>query len=152
MIAKNKNKQTNQTKTKTKTKLKHWHDVLIIWTRELKLTYFSLSVLNNTEMLSQWWTILRVSIIIKQEYRTCFFHFSTIDLWACSNSCLWSQWSRPNISSSVVPFSSCLQSFPASGAFPRSQFFASGGQSIGASDSASDLPMNIQDWFPLGLT
>ena len=57
---------------------------------------------------------------------------------------------HPTISSSVVPFSSCLQSFPASGSFPLSQFFVSGGQSIGA--SASVLPVNIQDWFPLGLT
>ena len=57
-----------------------------------------------------------------------------------------------NISSSVIPFSSCLQSFPASGSFPMSQFFASGGQSIGVSAPASVLPMNIQDWFPLGWT
>ena len=70
---------------------------------------------------------------------------------ACSNSCPSSQWCHPTISSSVVPFSSCLQSFPASGSFLRSQFFASGGQNIGASASASVLPMN-QDWFPLGLT
>ena len=72
-----------------------------------------------------------------------------------SNSCPLSQWCHPTISSSVIPFSSCLQSFPASGSFPVSQkawFFASGGQSIGASASASVLPMNIQDWFPLGLT
>ena len=62
---------------------------------------------------------------------------------ACSNSCPSSQWCHPTISSSVVPFSSCLQSFPASGSFPMSQFFASGGQSIGASASASVLPMNI---------
>ena len=68
----------------------------------------------------------------------------------CSNSRPLSQWWYPTISSSVVPFSSCLQSFPASGSFPISQFFASGGQSIGA--SASILPMYIQDWFPLGLT
>ena len=67
---------------------------------------------------------------------------------AYSNSCLLSRWYHPTISSSVVPFSSCLQSFPASGSFPMSQFFASGGQSIGASASASVLPMNIQDWFP----
>ena len=67
-----------------------------------------------------------------------------------SNSCPWSQWCHPTISSSVVPFSSHLKSFPASGSFPMSQFFASGGQSIGA--LASVLPMNIQDWFPLGLT
>ena len=67
-----------------------------------------------------------------------------------SNSCPLSPWWHPTISSSVVPFSSCLQSFPASGSFPLSQFFVSGGQSIGA--SASVLPVNIQDWFPLGLT
>ena len=59
---------------------------------------------------------------------------------------------HPTISSSVIPFSSRLQSFPASGSLPMSQFFASGGQNIGASASASDLPMNIQDWFPLGWT
>ena len=69
-----------------------------------------------------------------------------------SNSCPLSQWCHPTISSSVVPFSSCRQSFLASGSFLRSHFFASGGQSIGASASASVLPINIQDWFPLGLT
>ena len=71
---------------------------------------------------------------------------------ASSNSCPSSRWCHPTISSSVVPFSSCLQSCPASGSFQMSQFFASGGQSIGASASASVLPMNIQDWFPLGQT
>ena len=71
---------------------------------------------------------------------------------ACSNSCPSSWWCHPTTSSSVIPFSSCLQSFPASGSFPMSQFFASGGQSTGVSASASVLPMNIQDWFPLGLT
>ena len=71
---------------------------------------------------------------------------------ACSNSCPLSQWCYPTISSSVVPFSSRLQSFPASRSFPVSWLFASGGQSIGASASASVLPMNIQDWFPLGWT
>ena len=67
-----------------------------------------------------------------------------------SDSCPLSQWCHPTISSSVIPFSSCLQSFPASGFFPVSQFFSSGGQSIGVSASASVLPMNIQDWVPLG--
>ena len=62
------------------------------------------------------------------------------------------QWCHPTISSSVIPLSSCLQSFPASGSFPMSQLFTSGGQSIGDSASASVLPMNIQVWFPLGLT
>jgi len=69
-----------------------------------------------------------------------------------SNSYLLRQWCQPTISCSVVPFSSCLQSFPASGSFQMSQLFTSGGQSIGASVSASVLPMNIQDWFPLGWT
>ena len=69
-----------------------------------------------------------------------------------SNSCPSSQWCRPTISSSLVPFSSCLLSFPASGSFLTNQFFTSGGQSIGVSASASVLPMNTQDWFPLGLT
>ena len=69
-----------------------------------------------------------------------------------SNSCLSSRWCHPTISFSVVSFSSCLQSFPASGSFQMSQFFASGGQSIGVSASALVLLMNIQDWFPLGWT
>ena len=71
---------------------------------------------------------------------------------ACSNSCPLSWWCHPTILFSVLPFSSCLQSFPASGSFPMNWLFASGGQSIGASTSVSVLPMNIQGWFPLGLT
>ena len=71
---------------------------------------------------------------------------------ACSNACRSSQWCHPTISSLVVPFSSCLQSCPALGSSPMSQFFASSGRSIGGSASASVLPMNIQDWFPLGVT
>ena len=69
---------------------------------------------------------------------------------ACSNSCPASWWCHPTISSSVIPFFSLLQSFPASGSFPVSQFFSSGGQSIEV--SASVLPMNIQNWFLLGWT
>ena len=69
-----------------------------------------------------------------------------------SNSCPLSRWWPPTVSSSVIPFSSCLQSFPASQSFPVSQFLSSGGPSIGVSTSASVLPMNIQDWFPLGST
>ena len=68
------------------------------------------------------------------------------------NSCASSQWCYPTISSSVVPFSSCPQSLPESGSFPMSQLFAWGGQSIGISTLAPVLPMNIQDWFPLGWT
>ena len=70
----------------------------------------------------------------------------------CSNSCPLSWWCHATISFSATLFSFCLQSFPASGSFPVSRLFTSGGQSIGASASASVLPMNIQGWFPLGLT
>ena len=77
-------------------------------------------------------------------------HYTSLTPGACSNSCSSTWWRHPTISSSVLPFSSYLQSFPASGSFPMCQFFVSGGQSIGA--SASVLPMNIQDWSPLGLT
>ena len=70
----------------------------------------------------------------------------------CSNSCSLSQWRHPTISSSAVPFSSYLQSFPTSGSFLMSWLFASGGQSIGASALASVFSMSIQGWFPLGLT
>ena len=69
-----------------------------------------------------------------------------------SNSCPLSRWCQPTISSSVIPFSSSRQSFPASGSFPMSRLFASGSQSIGVSASTSVLPMNVQDWLPLGLT
>ena len=68
------------------------------------------------------------------------------------NSCPLSQWRHPTISSSVIPFSSCSQSFPGSGSFPMSQLFPSGGQSIGVSASTSVLPMTTQDWSPLGWT
>ena len=71
---------------------------------------------------------------------------------ACSNSYPVSWWCHPAISCSVVPFSSCLKSLPASGSFPMRQFFTSCGQSIGASASVSVFPMNTRDWFPLGLT
>ena len=70
---------------------------------------------------------------------------------ACSDSCPSSLWCHPTISTSVVPFSSCLQSFPASASFPMCWLFTSSGQSIPALASASVLPMNIQGWFPLGL-
>ena len=69
-----------------------------------------------------------------------------------SNSCPLHQWCHPSVSSSVIPFSSRLQSFPASGSFPKSQLFTWGGQSIGVSAPATVLSMNIQGWFPLGWT
>ena len=71
---------------------------------------------------------------------------------ACSNSCPLSRWCHPTISSSLISFSSCLQSFQTSRYFPMSQFFVSGDKSIGVSTWASVLPMNIQDWLPIGLT
>ena len=77
---------------------------------------------------------------------------SSLSLGVCANSCLLSQWCHPTLSPSVVPFSSCLQSLPISVSFPISGLFTSGDQSIGASASAPVLLMNIQDWFPLGLT
>ena len=78
-------------------------------------------------------------------------HCPSPDPWVYSNSCALSPWCHPTISSSVVPFSN-LQSFPTSESFQMSQFFSSDGQSIRVSASASVLPMNIQDWFPLGWT
>ena len=72
--------------------------------------------------------------------------------WICSDSYPFSQWCHPAISSAVAPFFSCRHSFPASGSFSVSWLFVSGGQRIGVSTSASVLPMNIQVWFPLGLT
>ena len=77
-------------------------------------------------------------------------HCPLLSLRVCSNSWLLSRWCHPTISSSAVPYS-CPQTFPVSGPFPKSGLFTSGGQNIGASASASALPMNIQDWFPLGL-
>ena len=79
------------------------------------------------------------------------FSCPTLSPGVCSDSCPLSRWCHTTISSSIVPFSSCLQSFPASGSFSMSQFFASGGQYIRVSASASVFPMNIQGWFPLGL-
>ena len=103
-------------------------------------TFSSIQSFNHVQLFVTQWTPVHQASCAPPTPRTC------------SNSCSSSQWCYPTILSSVVPFSSCLQSFPASGSFPMSQFFASGGQSIGVSASASVLPMNIQNWFLLGLT
>ena len=104
----------------------------------LQSVQFSRSVVSDSLC---WWTA------------ACQASLSSPSPRACSNSCPLSWWCHPNILSSVIPsFSSCLLSFPASGSFPLSRLFTSGGQSLGASASASALPMNIQDWFPLGWT
>ena len=95
-------------------------------------------LLSNVQLFATPWTAARqVSLSITNS-------------WACLNSCQSNWWCHPIISSTVLPFSSCPQSFPASGSFPMSQFCASGSQHIGASASASVLL--IQDWIPLGLT
>ena len=115
-----------------------WQDYLALSLNSVSLVKFSHSVVSN----SLWPHRLQHARL------PC--HSPTPG--ACSNSCPSRWWYYPTISSSVIPFSTCLQSLPASGSFPRSQFFESGGQTIGVSASTSVLPMNIQDWLPLGLT
>ena len=104
----------------------------------LRLLLFSCSVLSNS-LLPYW---------LQHARHPC----PSPSPGACSNSCPLSRWWHPTISSSVIPFFSFLQSFPASGSFPKSLLFTSDGQSIGASASASVFSMNIQGWFPVGLT
>ena len=104
-------------------------------------------------MIGQFSSVAQSYLTLRDtmDYRTPGFpvHHQLLEL---TNSWLSSQWCHPTIASSVIPFSSCLQSFPASGSFPMSQFVASGGQSIGFSASVSILSMSIQDLFPLGWT
>ena len=102
----------------------------------------------------RWWLLFSSSVVSGPLRPHGLQHIRFPHLWlppgVCSNSYSLNQWCYLTISSSTTPFSTCLQSFPASGSFPMSQFFTSGGQSIGA--SASVLPMNTQDWLPLGWT
>ena len=104
-----------------------------------KCTYCYCSVAQACPNLVTPWTEAHQAFLPSQSPRVC------------SNSSPLSQWSHPTILSSVIPFSSCLQSFPASGSFPMSWLFTSGGQNTGSSPSASVLPMSIRGWFPLGL-
>ena len=119
-------------------------DILtIIWSFKIWIypQFSTVQLLSTVQLfVTPWTAALQTSLSLPPSPR------------ACSNSCPLNQWCHPTISSSVIPFSSCLQSFPTSGSFAVSQFFASGGQSIEASALASVLPKNIQDWFPLGLT
>ena len=120
-----------------------FNDVKII-TCPPKLSFLFVVVfqlLNHIRLFATWWTW-------KHARLSC----SSLSLRVSSNSCTLCQQCHPNISSSVTPLSFCPQSFPASGSFPMSLLFASCGQSIGTSASASVLPVNIQGWFPLGLT
>ena len=109
--------------------------LLAMWNRASSVQFSSVSHVRN--FVNSWTAARQASLSITTSR-------------ACSNSCLLSQWYHPTISSSVIPFSSCLQSFPASGSFWMSWPFASDGQSIGTSTSV--LPMNIRSWFPLGWT
>ena len=110
-----------------------------LWTQgKPSSVHFSRSVMSN----SSWPLGLQHSMLF----------YPSATTGACSNSGALSSWCHPTISSSVIPFSSCLQSFSASGPFPVSQFFTSGGQSIEVSVSTSVLPMNTQDWSTLGWT
>ena len=102
--------------------------------------YLSVQLLSRVRLLSAPWTAAHQASM------------SITNSQSLPNSCPLSWWCHPTISYSVIPISSCLQSFPASRSFPKSQFFTSGGQSIGLSASASVLSMNFQDRFPLGLT
>ena len=102
--------------------------------------FSSVQLLNHVWPFATLWTVAHQASL------------SITNSWAYSNSCPFSRWRHSTISSSVIPFSSCLQSFPASGSFQMSQFFPSGGQSIGVSALESVLPKNIQDWFLLGWT
>ena len=106
----------------------------------LMLLFSSVQSLSRVRLFEAPWTAARQASL------------SIINSQSLPNSCPLSWWCHPIISSSVVPSSSRLQSFPASSSFPMNQLFASGGQSIGVSASASVLPMNIQDWFPFGWT
>ena len=108
-------------------------------------------------MVNKPWKMVSIIIAIVQSLSPVWLQHNRLPCPApspgvCSNFYPLNWWCHPTISSSVAPYSFCLQSFPALGSFPLSWLFASSGQSIGASVSASVLPMNIQDWFPLGWT
>ena len=119
----------------------------------LPLLPFNFNILENNEILSVQFSCS----VMSKSLQSHGLHHTRLPCPSpiprvCSNSCPLSQWCHPTMSSSVVPFSSCLQSLSASGSFQISQFFTSGGQSIGVSASASIFTTNIQDWFPLGWT
>ena len=129
--------------TKSCTWLSNWTTTMVFWmlhlsTRVLFFSSVSCSVVSNS--------------LQPHELQHARLPCPSPSAGVYSNSCPSSRWCHPTISSSIIPFSSCLQSFPASGSFPVSQLFASGGQSTGVSASASVLPMNTQDWSPLGWT
>ena len=107
-----------------------------------------------SQPVGRWWwcSVANLCLILCDPPDCSMTVLSFTIFWSLPKLMLLSWWCHPTISSFVSPFSSCLQSFPASGSFPMSWLFTSGSQSIGVSASASVLPMNIQDWFPLGWT
>ena len=115
------------------------------WT-DLAAAAYVYNYISSVQSLSCVWLFVTPWTAAHQAF------LSITNSWDCSNSCPLSQWCHRTISSPVVPFSSCLRSFSASGSFPVSQVFPSDGQNIRTSASALVLPMNIQDWFPLGFT
>ena len=118
---------------------------------KVNITYFGKHYFHLCFLFSSVQSLSHVWLSATPQTAACQASLSIPTPGACSNSCPLSRWCHPTSSSSVIPFS-CLQFFPASGSFPMSQFFTSGGQSIGVSTSASVVPMNIQDWFPLAWT
>ena len=122
---------------KTKSSIKEVESTIKIWCFSYSMNSHQFSSASQLCLAATLWTA------------ACQASMSNTKSQACSNSCSLCRWCHPNVSSSVVPFFSCLQSFPASRSFPVSQFFTSGGQSIRVLASTSFLPMNIQDWFSL---
>ena len=119
-----------------------WNYFMVVWNHMLKAYMYSVQFCHSVMSDSLW------SHGLQHARLPC----PSLTPRAYSNACPLHRWCHPTISSSVVPFYSCLQSFPGSGSFPMTQFFTSGGQSTGVSASTSVLPMNTQDWFPLGWT
>ena len=129
--------------TKSQTGLSNWTELNWTWQKTWFYIHLEYSCLSSVQSLSHVWLFVTPWTAACQASLTITNSQSLLKLMSSS------QWCHPTISSPVVPFSSCRQSFPAAGSFP-SQFFESGDKSIGASASASVLPMNNQDWFPLG--
>ena len=131
----------------------HSSKAFILWHSTFFMIHLSYPFITNGKIFNQFSSVLSCILLFTTPWTTTHQAFlSMANYRSLIKLCPLSQWCHLTISSSVVPISSRLQSFPASGSFPVSQLFTSGGQSIGVSASASVLSMNIQDWFPLGRT
>ena len=132
---------------------KNWYVQIVVLEKNLESPLDSKEIKPvNPEGVREWKSLSHFPLCDPMDCSTASLPCPSLSPGACSNSCPLSQWWHPTISSSVIPFSSCLQSFPPSGSFLMSQLFTAGSQSTRASASASVLPVNIQDLFPLGLT